>query len=330
MAQQFKNIAIIHPAAIGDAMFGTPVAAALKSSFPNAHLTYWTHESLFGLLKLCTSIDALAPFDRKAGIFAQRQQLNQLNADLVVDLVGSTRTKLITLFNKAPVLTHNKSEFKRRTDLHIVDSMFSTIAPLNLAEQESKYPTLTPDLSLLQTISEAAYKAKQEGKRLIALVPSVGTFRPHRAWPIDKWIQLIEKMQTEANIYPLLVGGKEDVEICQKISDAFDGNVLTLAGTLSLPQTATLLAACSAVISADTGPAHLAVAVGTPVLGLYGPTLPSRNGPYGNQTIDKCSECKCSGSKFCLVTPESGPGTCMQQIEFTQVWASFIENLPVA
>ncbi len=300
-------------------MFGTPVAAALKDNFPDARLTYWTHESLFGLLKLCTSIDALAPFDRKAGILAQRRQLNELNADLIVDLVGSTRTKLITLFNKAPVLTHNKSQFKKRTDLHIVDSMFSTIAPLQLPERKNKYPTLKPDLSLLQTISEPAYRAKQEGKRLIALVPSVGIFRPHRAWPIDKWIQLIEKMKSDTTIYPILIGGKEDMEICQKISDAFNGKVLSLAGTLSLPETASILASCTSVISADTGPAHLAVAVGTPVLGLYGPTLPQRNGPYGNPTIDKCNECKCGSSKFCLLTPHHGPGVCMQQIEVPDV-----------
>jgi len=327
MAQEFKNIAIIHPAAIGDIMFGTPVAAALKANYPDARLTYWTHESLFGLLKLCQSVDAMTPFERKAGLLEQRKQLSQLNADLIVDLAGSTRTKLITLFNKARVLTHNKANFKSRTELHIVDSMFSTIEPLNLQSNHDKYPTLTPNKTLLQSIFEPAYTAKQEGKQLIALVPSVGTLRPHRAWPSDKWIALLEKILAQPNLYPVLIGGKEDEEICVKISNAFNGKVPTLAGRLTLPETATLLSCCTQVVSADTGPAHLAVAVGTPVLGLYGPTLPARNGPYGNnKTIDNCRECKCFTSKFCTETTDVGPGVCMQQIETDKVWSGFISS----
>ncbi|MBX9877316.1 MAG: glycosyltransferase family 9 protein [Candidatus Obscuribacterales bacterium] len=329
MGQGFKNIAIIHPAAIGDVMFGTPVAGALKENFPDARLTYWTHESLFSLLELCPSIDAMTPFNRKAGIFAQRGQLAQFNADLIVDLVGSTRTKLITLFNKATVLTHNKRQFKQRTNLHIVDSLFSTLAPLKLNARKNKYPTLKTDKLSLQAISEPLYSTMAAGKQLVALVPSVGTLRPHRAWPVENWIALVEKLKTKPNVYPLLVGGKEDMEICQKISTAFDGQVISLAGNLSLPQTATVLASCSLVVSADTGPAHLAVAVGTPVIGIYGPTLPARNGPYTNigQAIDNCSKCKCRNSKFCLLTPEPGPGACMQEIQCDTVWARVTETL---
>lgn len=328
MGQGFKNIAIIHPAAIGDVMFGTPVAAQLKENFPSARLTYWTHESLFSLLKLCPSIDAMTPFDRKAAIFAQRSQLAQFNADLIVDLVGSTRTKLITLFNKATVLTHNKSQFKQRSDLHIVDSLLSTITPLKLTNSKTKYPTLKTDKSSLQTISEPVHAAMTSGMQLVALVPSVGTLRPHRAWPVEKWIAFLEKLRTKPNVYPILVGGKEDMEICHKISTAFDGQVISLAGNLSLPQTATVLSSCSLVVSADTGPAHLAVAVGTPVLGLYGPTLPARNGPYANidQAIDNCAACKCQNSKFCLQTPEPGPGACMQEIQCDTVWTRATET----
>lgn len=326
MAQGFKNIAIIHPAAIGDVMFGTPVAATLKENFPDARLTYWTHESLFGLLKLCTSIDAMTPFNRKAGIFAQRKQLSEFKADLIVDLVGSTRTKLITLFNQASVLTHNKSQFKNRRDLHIVDSLLSTIDPLKLPHLK-KYPTLKTDESILPTISKPIYEAKQN-KQLIALVPSVGTLRPHRAWPVDKWISLLQKLLAETTVFPVLVGGREDVEICNKISSAFNGQVISLAGNLTLPETATVLAACKLVIAADTGPSHLAVAVGTPVIGLYGPTLPERNGPYGiNTTVDNCKQCQCQNSKFCLVTAEPGPGACMQQIQWEDVWKVLTSRL---
>lgn len=326
---KFRNIAIIHPAAIGDVMFGTPVAATLKENFPEARLTYWTHESLFSLLKLCPAIDAMAPFDRHAGIIDQRRQLDAFSADLIVDLVGSTRTKLITLFNRALVLTHNKKEFKRRTDMHIVDSLLSAVDTLNLNARKDKYPTLKTDANLFEAISKDTYQAKLSGKQIVALVPSVGTLRPHRAWKMDGWIGLIENIFDEPNIYPVLVGGKDDVQICNKIAESVNNKIENFAGKLSLPETATLLSQCALVISGDTGPAHLSVAVGTPVLGLYGPTLPSRNGPYGtiNTTIENCQQCKCAGSKFCLVTPEPGPGACMQTITLDDVWRSASERL---
>ncbi len=119
----------------------------------------------------------------------------------------------------------------------------------------------------------------------------------------------------------VLIGGKDEKQLGEHLAAKAGSGCTNLCGRLSLAQTAAVLKSCNLVISGDTGPAHVAVAVGTPVLGIYGPTFPNRSGPYGplNQVCDRSHQCRCHNLKRCKLLTTPGPGRCMQGITAGEV-----------
>lgn len=176
---------------------------------------------------------------------------------------------------------------------------------------------------------------------MIGIVPGVGKVRPHRAWLYEGWQYLIHHILEWNSHLPVLIGGPDEVELCRRLNEDSNNACLNVSGVLSLPETAAVLKACEVVISGDTGPAHLAVAVGTRVIGLYGPTFPERSGPYGclDLVLDQSENCQCLALKQCTFANPGEPGRCMQRIMLPEVLEklrmvglgspSFVEPPPV-
>jgi ADP-heptose:LPS heptosyltransferase len=296
---------------------GTPVAAALKRTYKDARLIYLAHESLFPLLELTRCIDGFLPFEKEDSIFRQASLVKQQNPQLVIDLVGSLRTKLITMLVGARTCTLNKRRDIRR-GLHVVDSYLQTVSDLQLDLSAPPFPSLFPTETLVQELKDG--EGVLDGVPLVVLVPGVGHLRPNRAWTADGWCHLGRELIARYNVKLALVGGADDMAVCSKLEAQLGGNCVNLAGRLTLPVTAALLSKADFVLSADTGPAHIAVAVGAKVICLTGPTDPYRTGPYGMQAIGMHvgGNCSCHQAKHCTFTG-TAPGRCMQAISAPEV-----------
>ncbi|MBS1992070.1 MAG: glycosyltransferase family 9 protein [Cyanobacteria bacterium SZAS LIN-3] len=320
--QSFGNIVICHPAAIGDAMLATPVAAALKLNFPGAKISYWSHPSLRPLvLGLCPSIDEFVDFNKELGFFEQRKLLQSMGPDLFVDLSNSSRAQYLTLFTRTNVVRYEKSRSNSFGQQHAVGNFLETIRPICQDIPENLFPTIFPDAIAEELVPKLVASNKLEYKPLIGIVPGVGMHRPHRAWLPDGWIYLIRHILERRTHIPILIGGSDDFEVAQHINSEVGNSCLNLCGQLKLDETAAMLKCCDVVVSGDTGPAHIAVAVGTPVIGLYGPTIPARSGPYGyfDYCLDQSPNCSCIGEKYCRLANPNGPGECMSRIMLTEV-----------
>ncbi|MBI4532850.1 MAG: glycosyltransferase family 9 protein [Candidatus Melainabacteria bacterium] len=331
----FANILIFHPGAIGDVILATPVAATIKYNFPETRLSYVTHPNLEGLLSLCNAVDKVIPFKKDAGMFEQRKILAAASSDLIVDLSGSFKSWLLTSLAGTKVLHYAKQRPGSRLIEHAVDNFLASLKPLDLRPLAAKFPTLTLASGITKAMSDRLTKAGYEGQTLIGLVPGVGKLRPHRAWFADGWVTLARHIVNEWRCTPVLVGGMDESLLGQEIASQAGEGCINLVGELSLIETAALLKLCQAVVSGDTGPAHIAVAVGSPVVGLYGPTNLFRSGPYGctDWLVDCSNQCRCSHLKFCQLNSMSklGPGECMRQITVQEVLAKLelaIGNAP--
>jgi ADP-heptose:LPS heptosyltransferase len=315
----FGNIVIFHPAAIGDAMLATPVAKTLKQNFPGAKITYWSHSSLKQLLfGLCPSIDDFVEFSKDDSIFDLAKTFRRLKPDLFVDLSNSGKSKLLTFLSSARVLRYVKEPYSPDPTMHAVDNFLDTIAPVCHEMPETHFPTIFPEALVAEALPRVI---PDHSLPLIGIVPGVGRARPHRSWLVDGWLYLLKSIIRKGTHLPILIGGEEEVDLCAQIEQEVGKGLVNLAGKLTLPETAALLKSCTVVISGDTGPAHIAVAVGTPVIGLYGPTLPKRSGPYGfaDLTIDQSSACQCHGHKVCQVSGRELPGECMERIMLAEI-----------
>lgn len=325
----FGNIVILHPAAIGDAMLATPVAAALKLNYPGAKITYWSHPVLRQLLLgLNPHVDEFIDFSKDVGFFQMVKQIEAMKPDLFVDLSNSGRLKFLPWFTRVPIVRYEKQKTDGHQMMHAVDNFLATIRHLCPEMPDPLFPSIFPEALASDVLDKLNADGNYSAQPLIALVPGVGKYRPHRAWLREGWIYLIRNLTERKQYRLLLVGGEDDADLCRSINEESGNVCVNVAGQLSLSETAAVLRRCIFAISGDTGPAHLAVAVGTPVIGLYGATYPERSGPYGYSvmTIDQSKACRCHGAKFCQVALPDGPGECMHRIMLPEV----IEKIDLA
>jgi len=313
-----QHIVIFHPAAIGDSMMASPVAMVLKKYFPDAKITYWSHSSLRPLvLDMCPYIDQYLDF-KKENVFRLLAKLKATKCDLFIDLSASLRGGILSAFGASKALRMTKKKVGDIAFGHMVDNFLDTIRPLCPQLPETLFPTLDVEKIASESLSAMSPDVVQlinESENLIAIVPGVGKLRPNRAWPEANWIELIQSILQEGKFLPIFIGGPEEVELGASLATRFPA-CKNLCGKLNLAQTAYLLKHCKLVISADTGPAHIATAVGTPVIGMYGPTQASRYGPYDCRTdaIDASSQCKCLYEKACHLNSFEASGECMKSI----------------
>lgn len=320
-----ERILIYHTAAIGDAMLATPVACQLKLLYPQAQITYVTHDSLVPLLSKSKAIDNFIAVEKEASPLDLRLTMGKLKPDLLVDLSGSTKSKLNTAFIAKKTLRYKKAE----DSMHAVDNYLDTISTLWTRSEETEiFPTLNISEEEKNRFRSTVPK---ENRRLIALVPGVGQARPHRAWPEESWITLAKHILWEKDHALILVGGMEERTICSRIMEKVGEYCFNLAGKLSLAETAVALASSDATVAGDTGPAHISVAAGTPVVGLYGPTRVERSGPYGYDelALSASDKCQCPGLKACKIADEGlSSGRCMKDIHMKVVYGNLSSLFP--
>jgi len=318
----FGNILIFHPSAIGDAMLASPVAKTLKLNFPGAKITYWSHESLRQLIfGLSPSVDEYMDFSKETPLFTLMKTARQFKPDLFVDLSNSHRGILMSYFISGKTLRYIKRPTDERPIMHAVDNFMEAIRPVCDEMPKSLFPTIFPEALAAERLPKVLTTTDGELKPMIGIVPGVGKHRAHRAWLKDGWLYLLDAIAKKGTQKAILIGGEDEQELCAWLEHESHSKCQNLSAQLSLTETAALLKHCEVVISGDTGPAHLAVAVGTPVIGLYGPTYAARSGPYGysNLVIDQSDRCGCIGAKSCSFTPNGDPGECMGKIMLSEI-----------
>jgi len=315
-----ERILVYHTAAIGDSVLATPVSVNLKKAFPNAKITCVTHESLIPLLSLCQAFDEFIAAEQPD----LRSRMQAVKPELTVDLSGSSKSFLQTLFLPGKTVRYRK----REKALHAVDNYLDTISSVcQLTPVEERFPTLFISEAEKDRIRNML--AAREHRRLLALVPGVGALRPHRAWAEEQWSSLAKNILWEKDHALILIGGMDERTLCSRIAERAGEFCFNLAGKLNLAETAAALSTCDVTVSGDTGPAHISIAVGTPVVGLYGPTTIERSGPYGGKdlALSASDKCECSNRKSCKFG-DNAPGKCMNEIRMKLVYGNLISLFP--
>jgi ADP-heptose:LPS heptosyltransferase len=303
-------------------MLATPIATSLKMNYPAAKLTYWTHPELRSmLLGLCPSIDEVVDYVRDANVFQLGKTFEELRPDLFIDLANSTKSKAITWLARTKVLRYEKQNPNVTPIRHAAINFLDTVRPVCPELPNPLFPTIFPDALVDQTLAPFLEEQQRFDLPMIGIVPGVGKHRPHRAWFEDGYAYLLEHIFNLGTHQPVLIGGSDEVDLCDRLNAHVGHKCLNLAGRLSLSQTAAVLKRCVIVISGDTGPAHIAVAVGTPVIGLYGPTYLERSGPFGcaDLCLSQTAACRCQSQKHCLYAAPNEGGQCMRRIMLTEV-----------
>ncbi|MRR17877.1 MAG: lipopolysaccharide heptosyltransferase I [Deltaproteobacteria bacterium] len=328
------NILIVKLSAIGDVIHTLPSLDALRRLYPDAHITWVVEEEAADLVVHHPQLDRVIVFKRKswmnkvkAGQFRQawrdaRSFLARLHSrryDLVIDFHGLFKSSIVVCLSRGQrKLGYDSWQELTRLFLndripedmnkHAVDRYLDF--PRHLGAAIGKPEFIVPISPAAKAKSRALLDLHQlEAKKYIAVNPVA--LWDTKLWDDQKFARLADLISRQMNI-PVVFTGR-DKESLDKITAQMATKAINIGGQTTLPELACIYRDALAVITTDSGPMHLAAAVGTPVIALFGPTDPTRTGPYGEnhviiRTGISCSPCflkKCP-TQQCMedITPE--------------------------
>ncbi len=338
-----ERILIIRLSQLGDVVLVEPVIRALRIRFPSAKIELLTHARLVPLMKAVARLDAVHGYDYRgdaqgyAGAQQTAEQMISRRFSLVIDLQAKLRTRWITTrlsAQGARCLTLKKRSLGQSLlsvlghdppiqDRHTVDLYLSTIAPILGTDAVLVKDARAPLLKRLETAAG--------GVRRIGL--SVGATHATKRWAPERFAQLADALHAERELEFVLVGGPQDrsllegVRACVRAARVLDDDLAAL-DVLGLAQH---LSALDLLVSVDTGPAHLAAAMGVPVVALFGPTSPVRWGPIGaaHETVTlalDCAPCSNTGGPKCPVPDKRR--ACLDTLPVGIVQEAVLRKLP--
>lgn len=268
------RILVVKPSSLGDVVHALPTVNLIRRRYPDAHIAWLINNELASLLKKCPVINEIIEFHRHdyAKLPALVSRLRRERFDLVVDLQGLLRSGLIGWVSGASrrVGLSDAREGSRMfyTEIvnvprtHAVDRYLLAAKHLGCPPGPVEFP-----LGLSSNLQS------QISNRLIAVNPCARW--ETKLWGDDHFSALIDHLPADRVV---LIGSCSERD---RIAGINRDRARNLAGELDLFQLAELYQQCAVAISNDTGPMHLAAAVGTPVIALFGPTDPVLVGPYG-------------------------------------------------
>jgi ADP-heptose:LPS heptosyltransferase len=306
-----SNILMIKPGAIGDLLELTPVLRALATKYPGVRIslmvgTYATAT----LFQYNPYVSEVIVFDKRgehrsfASLLKLWKSLHAKKFDLVIHFQRSNLKAWLLATAAIPcrVLVYHKS---RKQGVHVLDNYLETVAPLGIHEGSHNLELYTgkdddkfaDDLFLREGFATGT---------VIALNP--GASNPVKQWSADRFTALADALVEQLSARIIIVGGKEDMALAEAIAAAArTAKPLVMAGKTTLLQLGSILRKCDLLVSGDTGPLHLATAVGTRVVGLFGSVDPARTGPVGtghrviqakNVSCVPCRKNDCSSSIY--------------------------------
>ncbi len=295
-----QRIALIKPSALGDIVHALPVLSALRRRYPAAHITWIVNRGFEPLLAGHPHLDATLAFDRGAfrGNVSRAisyswqfaHLLRKQRFDCVIDLQGLLRTGLMCAATGAPrkVGFANAREGARHfytqrievpdaASIHAVDRYWRIAMHLDAgdAPKEFRLPVSRHETQIVQTLLHDLPRPW--------LSVAVGAKWVTKRWPPESFGSLLASAQRSYGGSVIFVGTTEDRDDSLRTASNLNGPWRDLTGATSLPRLTALLAASDAMIANDTGPLHLAAALGVPCVAPYTCTKTALHGPYGQR-----------------------------------------------
>lgn len=335
---QIRRVLLIKLTSLGDVVHALPVASSLKESFPFLKLHWVVEDRCASLLENHPLLDSVVIYPRRELqvsisnrrwgqvlklLLDLRRSLRGLHIDLSIDLQGLAKSGLMSLMAWAPhrigcfglkELSYLISKsLPEGEDLHAVDRNLKVAAFLGAEIKPPKFVIGIKEDEKTWAKEFLKSHGVPEGVGLIGL--QVGASFPQKCWPIPKMVALSEQIAKIPHIQIVLLGDRKDRERLTPYFSQLSPKVINTVGQLSLRQLMALINQCRLLIGADTGPLHLAVGLGLPVVALCGADDPKWTGPYGDAhrihyKKMPCSPCNkkpiCQGRYDCMEAIEVG------------------------
>lgn len=291
------KVLILKPSSLGDVVQALPVLRMIKLHWPAAEVYWWIETNSAALLEGDPDLAGIIPFDRKRWgnplnvneVWKCISEIRSHRFDLVIDLQALVRSGAIAwLANGAFTVGlqdwrelalgfYDSSVRRPSPTTHAVDWYLEVLKVLRVPVRW--------DFDWLPRRSHLAGELKETWNlngNTIVLQP--GARWLNKRWPLAHFTEVVRLLHArDEGTKFVILGGVADKELGETICEAAPAACLDLTGRTTLPEAVELIRASKLMLTNDTGPMHIAAALGKPVVGLFGPTNPARTGPYGQQ-----------------------------------------------
>ncbi|MFH1590424.1 MAG: glycosyltransferase family 9 protein [archaeon] len=182
---------------------------------------------------------------------------------------------------------------KYRDDQHVVHTFEDLLVPLGITDHAHALPPLNFSEADLRAAKRVLASAGVDTSRFIVIVPGAAETARSRIWPWKRFGSLARKLHRQEDVTVVVTGSKSERELAGLVQTAAGKGTVSIAGKLNLTELYALIKLASLVVSNDTGPMHIGAAMGTPTVGLFGPNLPTRFGPFGEDNVGIYKEGSC-------------------------------------
>jgi lipopolysaccharide heptosyltransferase II len=341
---------LIKPCCIGDVIMTTPLLDVIKQSYPDARITYITGTWSKAIAEHHPAVDAIIdcgsvgiPGRYKLHDYLKLvRQLRSQHYDLAFVL---DRSPMLTLLPWLAGVACRVGPDSLGRGFSLTDRVQVSADPTQLQHQAEIYLDLAraiglhsdhPRMHFIPTEQERQSIYPASGKQIAVFAgggSNPGMDLTSKRWPIASYQALTARLVHELDLQVLLIGGESDKALNQQLLagiDVPDGSVVNLAGKTSFGQTAAQIESCILFIGNDSSPMHLAAAVGTPVIAIFGPTSPTEYGPYPLDDPQHIAIWHHPTGQPCFFLGKMqscANCTCMQSVTVDDVWDAVLKQI---
>jgi heptosyltransferase II len=316
---------------IGDAILTLPAVAAIRATYPQAHIAVLVKPWVADIYGLFSAVDEVIiyenKFDTPTGVFRLARMLKGKKFDAAILLQNAIEAAIIVLAAGIPLragydsdargllLTHCVHHTEEIRKVHQIDYYLEMVKALGCVpvdremHLEAKINPLDAQDILRKFIPETK-------KTVIGIAPGA-TYGPAKRWFPDRFAAVADKLNEHFSSQGILLGGKADWEVAQEVQKLALTKLINLAGKTTLREAIYLISQCRLFISNDSGLMHIAGALNIPTIALFGSTNPVTTAPAGNKSTIVRREVSCSP---CLKETCPTDFRCMRLISVEDVF----------
>jgi len=289
------NILVVTLSNFGDVIMTTPVIMALARKYPRARITVVVGPRARSVLERSSDIHKIVIYDKKASLWQKLKfiaELREVKYDCVVDLRNTAIPFLVSCKKKTPL-------FRKFTKVNMRDrhlEMLENIEPGISASSPFHFFSKADEVFALRAVDIAGIREKSGW---ILAAPGAATER--KRWPAGYFTEVIRTLHERTGKKVLLVGTLSERPVAESIQIELPGIVGVLCGDLVLPETAALIGKASLVVANDSAIMHLGFELGTPTVGIFGPTDHEKyghEGPKFRVAREEARNCSCGSEKL--------------------------------
>jgi len=281
MTQDHGSILLIRMTSLGDIILTLPAIRAIRQYFPLHHVAMLTSLEYIDLVSEIPYLDEIITFDRRGKELFETirvvRQLRKRKFDLVIDLHGKFRTRLLSgLSGGGQRIGSRRDAYPPNT--HTIDDHFQLLSTIGIQANDRSLEFYVNTANQRFAHELLSDKLLLNGQLKVGVFP--GAAWDYKRWPVDRFAEVADRIVRQYNAAILLFGGPSEAELLGQVRDSMRTDPILFGTNLQIGQLAALISSCDQFVSNDTGPAHIAVALGIPTIVLFGVTNHLKFGPF--------------------------------------------------